>query len=759
MSLAYPLLGIERVTLDYYVPTKPSCSGVSGYASTNNVAFVSKDEWDRIATECGPLVHPVAGGNVGNCLTAYRMALGVVNPQLRAYWYGFHSGDRESCLILRTLIESGVHAYATCAPGSSTKVMIIGNAPGDVRSKEQHHILVRSGAWPKVAKHLPRILDMRYLLCVGLDSLVDENWPYRADIEKCRVPYVLLVNHIIRSHQELHWLAGFLEHRHPTAVIGTLAEVTALALELGRAWGTWSTQWSCEVVATSGKGSVVAYNRGTRDPLTIPVTPVPMSAIISTVGAGDEFAGRFLAARRLLYSMPSAVCQAASAAAGALGRLHARPSRESIIRALCRTVIRSRDIERIREIREQLEWGCAPIVVSGGQTGVDQLALERASACGIAAHAIMPAGLRTEHGKITPADIARFGNPAIHELHDRSYRSRTWASAFIGDATLMFRSLDTNGARETEAASSALGRPLFVAAHRVCDLNAVVEFLIRHDVGVLNIAGHRESLLDPTSASWISLFLDGLLQSWSAAYAVNHPLRNLPALLDNATFSPKVLHKRMPKSISGRRRFLLAIPSSGSMRRVTLCRLGVEDDGNIVTRKCLRREVPHLDCKVVFGRPRDMACWMTNRHVDAVIGGLDELLEGGAAGRLIYDFGLFRSSISLLMHPSILHSTQSANALVLSQIPNLAQRLFEEYRERTVQVVPICGTAESWLYLGYGDAYIDTIHSGSSARANGLEPFTVLGETSLCLVARDNLGSRHEQVLQTIVERLRIPVQ
>jgi ATP phosphoribosyltransferase len=289
-------------------------------------------------------------------------------------------------------------------------------------------------------------------------------------------------------------------------------------------------------------------------------------------------------------------------------------------------------------------------------------------------------------------------------------------------------------------------------------LGDVLKFLIRHDVGVLNVAGHRESLLDCNGASWIGLVLDRILQAWGAAYAVNHPSQNLPALLGCAASAPKVFDQRLPTRIASRAEFVLAIPSSGSMRRVTAFRLGIKDDEDFVTRARSRVEVPRLSCEIVYGRARDMAQWLNDQRVDAVIGGLDELLEGGAAGRLIYDFGLFRSSLCLIGRRN-LHRRQSAKSVVLSQVPNLAQRLLEQQGERTLKVVPIYGRAESWLHLGYGDECIDTIHSGSSARANGLEPYAVLGETSLCLIAHDNLTSGKGEVLQTIVQHLSIPVQ
>lgn len=75
MSLAYPLLGIERLTLDYYLTAEACRYKVLPYGSTGDVVFISKNEWENIAARCGPLVDPRAGGNVGNALTAYQTAL------------------------------------------------------------------------------------------------------------------------------------------------------------------------------------------------------------------------------------------------------------------------------------------------------------------------------------------------------------------------------------------------------------------------------------------------------------------------------------------------------------------------------------------------------------------------------------------------------------------------------------------------------------------------------------------------------------
>lgn len=127
-------------------------------------------------------------------------------------------------------------------------------------------------------------------------------------------------------------------------------------------------------------------------------------------------------------------------------------------------------------------------IVSGGQTGVDRAALDVALELGFPCGGWVPRGRRAEDGRIPPIYPLR-------ETESHSYAKRTRLNVRDSDATLILtRGEPTGGTALTVDCARSLNRPYFVVdlAGDV-DLSTVREWLVRHDVRVLNVAGPRES--------------------------------------------------------------------------------------------------------------------------------------------------------------------------------------------------------------------------------------------------------------------------
>lgn len=127
-------------------------------------------------------------------------------------------------------------------------------------------------------------------------------------------------------------------------------------------------------------------------------------------------------------------------------------------------------------------------IVSGGQTGVDRGALDAAMALGIEHGGWCPRGRRAEDGVIP----ARYNQ---RETESARYHIRTEQNVIDSDATLIIaRGRLSGGTGLTVRMAVKHARP-----YRVVDLDREVnveeirQWLRRHRVACLNVAGPRES--------------------------------------------------------------------------------------------------------------------------------------------------------------------------------------------------------------------------------------------------------------------------
>jgi hypothetical protein len=146
----------------------------------------------------------------------------------------------------------------------------------------------------------------------------------------------------------------------------------------------------------------------------------------------------------------------------------------------------------LSELRGRLLAMAEPLVVlSGGQTGVDQLALHEAVSLGLPAVAIMPRGRRVDSD--VPAPSLAPGIPEhvpVHELPGDEYRARTWTNAWLCDVTLLW-DLGGGGVEETRAACRHHGRPLYEMPRRLTP---------DADLRIVQVAGSRARYLTAADA-------------------------------------------------------------------------------------------------------------------------------------------------------------------------------------------------------------------------------------------------------------------
>ncbi len=129
-------------------------------------------------------------------------------------------------------------------------------------------------------------------------------------------------------------------------------------------------------------------------------------------------------------------------------------------------------------------------IISGGQIGVDRVALDVARKLGIPFGGYMPKGRRAKDGKVP----GRYSRYYMVELQTGGYPSRTKKNVEESDGTIIFcNGKLKSGSKLTKDYARKIGKPYFVF-----DLESIPQFrrqtvfngwLNNYKVKVLNVAG------------------------------------------------------------------------------------------------------------------------------------------------------------------------------------------------------------------------------------------------------------------------------
>jgi hypothetical protein len=122
-------------------------------------------------------------------------------------------------------------------------------------------------------------------------------------------------------------------------------------------------------------------------------------------------------------------------------------------------------------------------VISGGQTGVDQIGLKVANSLGIATGGTAPKGFRTEDGPNLA--LAEYG---LVEDTTSKYPSRTKKNVLNSDGTVVFGEL-TSGTQKTVDFAILLGKPYLTNP----TIDTLSSWLQENNIRILNVAGNRGS--------------------------------------------------------------------------------------------------------------------------------------------------------------------------------------------------------------------------------------------------------------------------
>lgn len=124
-------------------------------------------------------------------------------------------------------------------------------------------------------------------------------------------------------------------------------------------------------------------------------------------------------------------------------------------------------------------------LITGGQTGMDQMGLRVAKKLGIPTGGTAPKGFKTESGP-DPDLGTEYG---LVESYSEDYLVRTLQNIKDSDATVLFGNIMSAGSARTISMCMNAGKPYITNP----DVDQLVAFIVRYNVEILNVAGNRMS--------------------------------------------------------------------------------------------------------------------------------------------------------------------------------------------------------------------------------------------------------------------------
>jgi Circularly permutated YpsA SLOG family/ATP phosphoribosyltransferase len=488
-----------------------------------------------------------------------------------------------------------------------------------------------------------------------------------------------------------------------------------------------------ELVATcDGSGPAMVWPPGSRVPCRLgPGRPAGRGG--DPIGASDAYAGAWLHGRLLGADVEAAHGGATALAWRVRASQGARLAPEQDLnRLFAEPTGRSSEHHDEGLLFERVRRAAGLVVLSGGQTGVDQLALEAAARLGLPAFCVLPAGWRTETTEGLTPGPDRFADAHVEVLGAHSYRYRTWTTVWLADATLIWDYHTSEGCATARDACGALGRPYLDVAHLDEDerRQQVWEFAARHGVRVINVEGNRGSLLTGTEASMAAAQLFDLLR----VVAARERQQRLPPM-PTAPPVPAV----DPAGSTGPERppLALGVPTVPAQRKLVEAFLRETYGLDLPEGRAMVVGYPERRLEVVFARARDLPPLLRTGAIDLALCGSD-LLDPAAGDMALFDTGLSPLLLVLVGRGGAGGSLAERLAArrAGSQDRLLALRLLREALGYRGDIHEIEGTAETWIRRGVLDVAVDTWSTGATAQANGLDLLRVFGETSLVLAGR-----------------------
>lgn len=146
------------------------------------------------------------------------------------------------------------------------------------------------------------------------------------------------------------------------------------------------------------------------------------------------------------------------------------------------------------------------LLISGGQSGIDQLGLQVAKELGIPTGGMMPKGFITDEGN-RPEFVKEYN---MIESKSEGYPIRTEWNVQNSDGTLIFGNVKSAGTKLTLKCIRKYDKPHLV---NPISSDSLLNWMSRNNIETLNVAGNRASKLTDNQIANYRIILTNALKS------------------------------------------------------------------------------------------------------------------------------------------------------------------------------------------------------------------------------------------------------
>jgi len=183
-----------------------------------------------------------------------------------------------------------------------------------------------------------------------------------------------------------------------------------------------------------------------------------------------------------------------------------------------------------------------------------------------------------------------------------------------------------------------------------------------------------------------------------------------------------------------------------------LARAEIEPVEDLVSSRKLIIATNLANVRLVLIRSADVATYVQYGAADLGIAGKDVLMEKGSEG--YYEPLDLKLATCRLMTAAPVNQTNTPKRLrVASKFVNIAKNYFSE-QGRQVDIIKLNGALELAPIMGLADCIVDIVDTGSTLKANGLEPREHIADVSTRVIVNKAAMKMKHDSIQLLLERL-----